>query len=338
MGVSATRLSIGHTIQEDTITIGLIVNNLREGRGIIEAARLSVTQANESGDGHGYKLAYRITDGPWEQASNKAVELVHEEKATVIIGSLDGRSAHLVEQVAAKAQIPYIETKSTDPTLSKAFVPWFFRLPYNADQIAIAFSEDIYLHSKFNRVATIVDNGYDNMMAMRSFRKHVQGQQYQLPDSLYYNSVEDDISTLTKQISEGSYEAIVLFTNQRSELFANVLLESGAMIYQTKPIILMNRNKVKYPLKVINVVNNLHDYSQLLNFLDLKYGTKPSVSAVYVYDACELIIRNIDKTNGDPVRIGENLKGTESFLGISGQISFDVNGNIKRKLNLKIVK
>ena len=53
MGVSATRLSIGHTIQEDTITIGLIVNNLREGRGIIEAARLSVTQANESGDGIG---------------------------------------------------------------------------------------------------------------------------------------------------------------------------------------------------------------------------------------------------------------------------------------------
>ena len=42
------------------------------------------------------------------------------------MGSHDGRNAHLVEQVATKSQVVFLSAWASDPTLSQAFVPWFF--------------------------------------------------------------------------------------------------------------------------------------------------------------------------------------------------------------------
>ncbi len=89
--------------------------------------------ANERGgfNGSPFKLVVRTTEGPWGAGSKESVGLVYEDEVRAIVGSLDGRNAHLAEQVVAKSHLVYMETKATDPTLSQAYVPWFLLKQFN---------------------------------------------------------------------------------------------------------------------------------------------------------------------------------------------------------------
>ena len=170
---SASLDPFSDTPKNDTITIGLLVDNLQDGRQAIFAAQMAINQSNlgTGKNGNIFKLAIRETDGPWGKASTMVAELIYEEAAVALIGALDGRTAHLAEQVTAKSQIPYIETHATDPTLSRAFVPWFFRMVPNDYQVSTALTNHIYEQNKFSRVAIISDSTYDGKMAFLTFEK-----------------------------------------------------------------------------------------------------------------------------------------------------------------------
>ena len=82
LAIVSTYIPSYFNIQKSNIvTIGLLVDNQENGQDAILAAQLAINQANESRENNGkmFKLAYRVTDGPWGQASNKAVELIFEE-------------------------------------------------------------------------------------------------------------------------------------------------------------------------------------------------------------------------------------------------------------------
>ena len=59
----------------------------------------------------------------------------------------------------------------SDPTLSQAFVPWFFSCVPNDRQQADALIEEIYSKRKYTRVAIISDNAYDSEPGVKSFLK-----------------------------------------------------------------------------------------------------------------------------------------------------------------------
>ena len=66
-------------IKQDTVVIGLLVNEKTNNVQIKQAAQVAVDQANtkkSNNPGLFYKLETRVTDGPWGQASKKVVELV----------------------------------------------------------------------------------------------------------------------------------------------------------------------------------------------------------------------------------------------------------------------
>ncbi len=74
--------------------------------------------------------------------------MVFEDEVVAIMGSLDGRNAHLAEQVATKTRIAFLSSWATDMTLSQAFVPWYFRCIPNDQQQASSLIEEIYLQKK----------------------------------------------------------------------------------------------------------------------------------------------------------------------------------------------
>ncbi len=82
-------------------------------------------------------------EGPWGTGSKQAVELIFDEEVWAILGSHDGRNAHLVEQVSAKSRVVFMSAWSGDPTLSQAFVPWFFNCVFNDLQVSDVLIDEI---------------------------------------------------------------------------------------------------------------------------------------------------------------------------------------------------
>jgi branched-chain amino acid transport system substrate-binding protein len=148
---------------DETVKIGLLIPD-NKSLAARHGAEMAIRKANEKGGFNGcpFQLVTRSMEGPWGTGSKEAVNLIFEEEVWAIMGSHDGRNAHLVEQVAAKACIVFLSAWASDPTLSQAFVPWYFSCVPNDLQQATALIEEIYNKRKINKIAAVSDNGYDS--------------------------------------------------------------------------------------------------------------------------------------------------------------------------------
>ena len=133
-GNPSHNIKIGLLIQDSSYT------SARNG------AELAIRIANRKGgmNGRHFQLVVRSMEGPWGTGSKQAVNLIFEEEVWALLGSHDGRNAHLVEQVATKSTVVFLSAWAGDPTLSQAFVPWFFNCVPNDIQQAASLIEEIY--------------------------------------------------------------------------------------------------------------------------------------------------------------------------------------------------
>ena len=94
------------------------------------AAQAAVAQANRQGgyQGKPFRLLSAWAKDPWGGGVKQLAHLVYVERIWAIICGVDGATAHLAEQVAAKARLPLINAASTDKTVNLANVPWVFSL------------------------------------------------------------------------------------------------------------------------------------------------------------------------------------------------------------------
>ena len=73
-----------------------------------QAATLAVEEANQSGGYNGlpFRLVSSWSENPWSSGVAGVTRLVYDSKVWAITGAPDGPSAHLVEQIVAKARRP----------------------------------------------------------------------------------------------------------------------------------------------------------------------------------------------------------------------------------------
>ena len=138
--------------QASNIKIGLLIPGSKS-IAAVQGAELAVREANEHGglNGQYFQLVVRSMEGPWGTGSKQVVDLIFNEKVWALLGSHDGRNAHLAEQAATKSATVFVSAWSGDPTLSQAFVPWFFNfVPNNIITETYKYFVDISNEAYFN--------------------------------------------------------------------------------------------------------------------------------------------------------------------------------------------
>ncbi len=92
------------------------------------AATMAVDEANQAGGYNGlpFRLAATWSENPWGTGVKGVTDLVYRQGVWALIGAPDGPSAHLVEQVVAKARLTFVNPISTDKTTNLVNVPWIF--------------------------------------------------------------------------------------------------------------------------------------------------------------------------------------------------------------------
>jgi branched-chain amino acid transport system substrate-binding protein len=93
-------------------------------------AERALEEANRAGGYKGlpFRLVQSWTDDPWRAGAAAVVRMAYQDRVWAVIAGIDGVTAHLAEQVAAKALVPMIDPGSTDKTVNYANVPWTFSL------------------------------------------------------------------------------------------------------------------------------------------------------------------------------------------------------------------
>lgn len=325
-----------HPQQDESVNIGLLVPD-RSNPEFIRAAEMAIEEANNQGGFNGmpFKLVVRTTEGPWGAGSKESVALVYEDHVYAIMGSLDGRNAHLAEQVATKSHLTYLETRATEPTLSQAFVPWFFRCVPNDDQQSREILEYIVNHDG-GPVAILHGNDYDSRMAAKSFSRISTRMGYQGLELIMINSEETASIQIMDRLKKTSIRHLIITYHTSTSLeiakegqkltpdltvFGTHTFTSG--INPDHPrweeyngMMLISRGLLHYP-----------SGEQFGSAFNSRFGQLPGISALYAYDGMNLIIEAIRKSGLDKEAIKDTIAGINFTEGVTGSITFDEFGN-----------
>ncbi len=108
------------------------------------AASMAADDINRAGGCRGLPLRLEPawSENPWGTGIAQVARMIYSRPVLAVIGSVDGPSTHLAEQVVAKARVPLINPGATDRTANLANVPWMFScLPGEQDQLAPLIDE-----------------------------------------------------------------------------------------------------------------------------------------------------------------------------------------------------
>ena len=143
---------------QETIKIGFLIRD-KGDLAILQTAQHAIDEANAKGGykGQKFELAIKSCDGPWGVTSKQTVALIYDDQVPIVVTALDGRNAHLAEQVTAKSHVVMLSTLTSDPTLSRAYVPWYYRMVPDDKQQASALVDEIYIENKARDVAIKAD-------------------------------------------------------------------------------------------------------------------------------------------------------------------------------------
>lgn len=332
---------------DKTIKIGLLIqdNKSVEAR---YAAEMAIRNANANGgiNGRPLQLIIRSMEGPWGTGSKEVVDMIFNEKVWAIMGSHDGRNAHLVEQVTTKTRLVFLSAWASDPTLSQAFVPWYFSCVPNDRQQAGALIEEIYNKRKITKIAIVSDNGYDSKLALKTFVKIAKKMHKPDPLKLSYDYLSKDFKSLLDQINKAKVNGIVLFGQPSASMKIIRQMRQRKMkqpVFGSLSLLgengISNQDLKKYENVVLVSSGNSMGLKRI-NFqkeYQKENGKIPGAVAAYAFDGMNLIIEAIKKSGTDREKFRNTLSKIR-YDGITGPIQFDDKGNRLGKVDMMEIK
>jgi branched-chain amino acid transport system substrate-binding protein len=329
----------------ESITLGLLVENST----LVEArygAQFAVKEINRNGglNGRPIDVVVKSMEGPWGVGSKKAVDLVFDEQAWALIGLLNGRNSHLVEQVAAKTDIPFISAWAPDPTLSKAYVPQFFNCAPNSEQQARALFDDLIEKLGSQTWVLVSDDDYDSRIATESMKKLDDFERNGASEHFNCTS-PDDFNSLSRMIVDRRPGALVVFCEPELSLQLIRFLRSRDILLpvytsmnildeQTFSRLVSDRlDNVYFVSRGTWMADRDSDFTR--EFKD-RFGVCPGAMSAYAYDAIQVLAEAILKSGSDRKKLKQSLSKT-SYMGKTGTIEFDRFGNLKTPIRAEVV-
>ena len=321
--------------QKKEIKIGFLYSNMSDSSAL-HAAELAIEEVNKQGGGNGtyFKLVAYSVEGAWGIGSKKSVKMVFEDKVWAIVGSLDGRNAHLAEQVATKTHITFLSTWATDPTLSQAFVPWYFRCIFNDNQQAETLVTEIYKKDKQKKIAIISNKSYDASMSSKSLINEVVAKGNLTPEVFTIeNDSPDHIKRILSNITKSQIKTVVLLVaSGYSNSIIGFAADQNLAIQFYCDIASYDHSIIKLPnsIEIIVISPNYWFTETGKSFqyeFKKKYGYCPGAKAAFSYDGINLILEAICKAGLDHEKIKSTLSSISYEISVTGKINFDKMGN-----------
>lgn len=333
------------SVHDDYISLGLLVNEQNEIEASC-AARLAIEEVNHNGgiNGKSLKLIIRSVEGSWGAGSREVVDLVFKEKVLAVLGSIDGRNSHLAEQVIAKTQVTYVSAWATDPSLSKAYVPWYFSAIPTDDQQAEFFLDKIGVKNRQQHILVVHDESYDAQQALKSLYQALnESKDFKITAvSFQHSESRDKLS----RIVNNNLDAIILLGRQIPfSSIVNQIEESGKTIPVYANLAALSSNndtgsgyENRNQSFLINTKSGLRDHATAFQkaFLQ-KCNIHPGPVATYAYDGIMIISQALKQSGNDAGRLQKSMSQI-NYQGVTGTVQFDSQGRLKNIGELLLIK
>jgi branched-chain amino acid transport system substrate-binding protein len=324
------------------------------GQRMLNGAQLAVDQANGRGGycGKPFKLMPRNDydnwqakavygdDRPtsqdiWGAASNQTVKMVYDDKDWAIFGSISSESTHIALRLALRAEIPIVNSASTDPTIPETYIPWFFTDLQDDRVQADTLARYIYDELKLKRVAVLRVNNRYGRFGSPKFKDASQRLGHPVVIEQRYPAGTTDFSRELRAIQASRADGIVLWNDQeqtalilkqmhelgmKQRVFGSyrtighdLIAQAGDMAEGFEAVFPYDATRTDPRWQKFN-----SDYAAT-------YREKPEQFASLAYDAMNVLLGSVCAAGLNKGRIMDALAQVYEYDGVTGHMVFDTN-------------
>ena len=324
------------------------------GLRMLHGAQLAVEESNARGGygGKPFKLMLhndydnwqaktvygedRATDPTiWGSASNEVVKMLYDDEDWAIFGSISSESTHIALRVALKAEIPVVNSASTDPTIPETYIPWYFTDLQDDRVQDLTLARRIYTELGLKRVALLRVNSRYGRFGVIKFRDASRRLGHPVVIEQKFLPGDTDFARSLKIIQSSRADAIVLWADEIPT--ANILKQMKALgmkqrvfgSYRTLgPEMLAEAGAAAEGFEAVFPYDPTRKDSKWVDFntsYESRFHEKPEQFASLAYDAMNALLDSICKAGLNRTRIHDALADIAEYDGVTGHMIFDPN-------------
>ena len=275
------------------------------------------------------------TSAIWGSPSDEAVKMIYDEQDWAIFGSISSESTHIVLRVALKAEIPIVNSASTDPTIPETYIPWYFEVLQDDRVQSYTLARHIFTDLGLKRAALLRVNNRYGRMGVGKFRDAARRLGHPLVIEQKFLPGDTDFRRELRIIRDSRADAIVLWADQDEA--AEILKEMGELgmrqlvfgSYRTLgDELLVKAGPAAEGFAAVYPYDPTRSDPKWTAFerrYETKYGEKPEAFAALAYDAMNILLESICKAGLNRARIQDALDQVHRYDGVTGPMVFDPN-------------
>ena len=324
------------------------------GQRMLNGAQLAVDDANARGGycGKPFKLLPRndydnwqanavygeerpTTQEIWGAGASQTAKMVYDDKDWAIFGSISSESTHMALRVALRAEIPIVNSASTDPTIPETYIPWYFTDLQDDRVQANTLARHIYDELKLKRIAVLRINNRYGRFGSPKFKEVSQRLGHPVALEQRFPAGTTDFRRELRSIQDSRVDGIVLWTDQaQTAMILKQMHELGMKqqvfgSYRTIGDDLMAQAgdlaegfEAVFPYDAARTDPRWQKFN---GDYALKYNEKPEQFASLAYDAMNVLLGSICEAGLNKARIMDALAQVYEYDGVTGHMVFDTN-------------
>jgi len=271
----------------------------------------------------------------WGSSSDEAVKMIYDDEDWAIFGSISSESTHIILRVALKAEIPIVNSASTDPTIPETYIPWYFT-DLQDDRIqSYVVARRIFTDLGLKRVALLRVNNRYGRFGVAKFRDASRRLGHPVVIEQKYLPGDQDFSRQLQVIQDSRADAVVLWADEIPA--ARILKQMRALgmkqrvfgSYRTLgPEFLSEAGAAAEGFEAVFPYDPSRKDPRWLDFnrrFEDRFHEKPEQFASLAFDAMNALLDSICKAGLNRARIHDALADIEEYDGVTGHMIMDPN-------------
>jgi len=271
----------------------------------------------------------------WGSASDEVVKMAYDEKDWAILGSISSESTHIALRVALRAEIPIVNSASTDSTIAETYIPWYFSTLQDDRQQDQTLARHIYTELGFKRVAMLRSSSRYGRFGVGKFIDASRRLGHPVVMEQIFAPGTTDFSRQLKVIRNSRADAVVLWADEPEAAQILKQMRDAGMkqrvfgAHRTLGLTLLAQAgdaaegfQAVYPYDPTRQDPRWLDFNQRF---EQRFHEEPEQFASLAFDTMNALLDSICKAGLNRARIHDALANIQEYDGVTGQMVFDPN-------------
>ena len=307
------------------------------GRMMLNGATMAIDEANAAGGygGKPFKLMVHNDQAIWGASSNEMVKMAYDDKVWAMLGSIGADSTHIALRVSLKAEVPIVNSASTDPTIPETIIPWYLTTIQDDRVQGYTLARRIYSDVGLKKIALLRINDRYGRFGVLKFKDASRRLGHPVMIEQKYMPGDTDFRRALRIINESGADGIVIWGDAAPA--GNILKQMREMGMKQRVFgsfrvlgddMLRNAGDAAEGLEIVFPFDPTRDDPPWLAFnsrFEKRFGSRPDVFASLAYDTMNILLQAVCRAGLNRGKIRDALTAVESYKGVTGDMVFDPN-------------